>query len=130
MPKILVIRAERGKIVESKIVEGELRETVRKITSKALEEWDPEKSDFIVIKEKRKIETTQPVEMETLKTLENLEIGETHIQLPIYMISFDNTMIEEDNYVENKIYLITLYANEEIKDLLEIEAAEITTPIS
>ncbi len=131
MPKILVIRSEKGRIVESKIVEGELQEIVRKITLKALEEWNLEKSDFIIIKETREIEA-QSVNLETIEALkkyEDLKIEKDRIQMPIYTISFDSTMIEENNYIENKIYLITLYVNEETKNLLEIEAVEITTPV-
>ncbi|AFZ70860.1 hypothetical protein Calag_1138 [Caldisphaera lagunensis DSM 15908] len=130
--KIIVIRSEVGKIISSELMEGELDQIVKKKSEDAMKEWNPETSDFIVLRDIRELELPLPLDPELVDILRNVgtlsRTSEKAIaRIPVYTISFENMMIGEDNYVEHKIYLISPYINDDIKTELEKEAVEITT---
>ncbi|MCE4604746.1 MAG: DUF2286 domain-containing protein, partial [Aeropyrum sp.] len=50
--------------------------------------------------------------------------------IPIYYISFDTEMVDEDNYADKKIYLIAPLVYEGLKEELESHAAQLTSPPS
>ncbi|MGC8572458.1 MAG: DUF2286 domain-containing protein [Caldisphaera sp.] len=130
--KVIIIRSEMGKIISSELVEGELDQIIKKKSEDAMKEWNPEISDFIVLRDVRELELPLPLNPELVDILRNVgtlsRTSEKAIaRFPIYTISFENMMIGEDNYVEHKIYLISPYINEDIKTELEKEAVEITT---
>ncbi len=129
---MLVIRSEKGRIVESDVVEGSLTDVVKDAARKALEEWDPEVSDFVVLKDLKEIELELPIDPKLFDLLREygglVRKGNVALaKLPVYTISFDNRMITEDSYVENKIYLVTLYINDDLKTQMEVEASSITS---
>jgi Uncharacterized protein conserved in archaea len=64
--KVLVIRAERGKVVKDEVVEGELKDVVKSKALEALNEWSPETSDFIVLKDERELELPLPLSLSSL----------------------------------------------------------------
>ncbi|MFP3144599.1 MAG: DUF2286 domain-containing protein [Caldisphaera sp.] len=130
--KVIIIRSEMGKIVSSELVEGELDQIIKKKSEDAMKEWNPEISDFIVLRDVRELELQLPLNPELVDILRNVgtlsRTSEKAIaRFPIYTISFENMMIGEDNYVEHKIYLISPYINDDIKTELEKEAVEITS---
>ncbi len=130
--KVLTIRAERGRVVQDEVVDMDLRELVKRKAAEALSEWDPETSDFIVLKDEREVELPLPLKPElvdlfrsigSLSRTKDKAIG----RFPIYTISFENRMISEDKYVEYKIYMLAPYIDDDIKAELEAEAQDITT---
>ncbi|MEB2793660.1 MAG: DUF2286 domain-containing protein [Caldisphaeraceae archaeon] len=130
--KLIVIRSEKGNISYSDIVEGELSQTVKRISEEVIKEWDPELSDFIVLKDTREVDLPLPLKPELVDMLRRIgSLGRKStkavVKFPIYTISFENMMIDEDKYIENKIYLIAPYINDDIKAELESEAMEITS---
>ena len=129
--KVVVIRSERGKITEKSVVEGKIEDIVKDAARKALEEWEPANSDFIAIKDLREVELDLPLNPDLVDFLR--EYGSLSrvkdkavARIPIYTISFDNVMISEDRYIENKIYLIAPYINDDLVAELESMAAEYT----
>ncbi len=130
--KVLVIRAERGKVVKDEVVEGDLKELVKRKATEALGEWDPENSDFIVLKDEREVELPLPLKPELVDLFRSIgSLSRTKdkavARFPIYTISFENHMVSEDKYVEYKIYMLAPYIDEDIKTELEAEAQDITT---
>jgi Uncharacterized protein conserved in archaea len=130
--KVLVIRAERGKVVRDEVVEGELKDVVKGKALEALNEWSPETSDFIVLKDERELELPLPLKPELVDALRSIgSLSRTKdkaiVRFPIYTISFENKMVSEDKYVEYKVYLLAPYINEDLKTELEAEAQDITT---
>lgn len=132
--KVLVVRAEEGRVAESEVVEGELEDVVKKVASKALEEWDPRVSDFIVIKEVREVTLSLPVPGHLVDMLKPFGLrrkgsDEAAFDLVVYTISFDNRLVseEEGSYIEKKIYLVTPYIDDDLRAELEAQAAEIVT---
>jgi len=133
--EVLVIRAEEGRVVESEVVEGELAGVVKKVAARALEEWNPELSDFIVLREVRVVTLKLPIPGQLVDKLRAFGLrragrDEAEFDLVIYTISFDNRVVseEEGSYLEKKIYLIAPYVNEDLRTELESMAAEIVTP--
>ncbi|MDP8003355.1 MAG: DUF2286 domain-containing protein [Caldisphaera sp.] len=130
--KVLIIRAEKGSIISSEIKDGEIAKIVKNKSEDAMKEWNPELSDFIVLKDEREVDFPLPLKPELVDIMRNIgSLSRTSdkaiARFPIYTISFENMMISEDNYVEHKIYLIAPYINDDIKIELEKEATEITT---
>ena len=132
--KVLVVRAEEGRVTESEVVEGELEEVVRRVAAKALEEWDPRVSDFIVIREVREVTLNLPIPGHLVDKLRPFGLrrkgsNEAAFDLVVYTISFDNRLVseEEGSYIENKIYLIAPYIDDSLRAELEAQAAEIVT---
>ncbi len=130
--KVLAVRAERGQVVKDEIIEGSLTDVVRRKAAEALNEWNPELSDFIVLRDYRELELPLPLKPElvdlfreigSLSRTEDKAIG----RFPVYTISFENAMKGEDQYVEYKIYLIAPYINDDVRTELEAEAQDITT---
>jgi len=129
--KVLVVRAEIGKVVMSEVVEGELYDVIKKYVSIASLEWDPRVSDFVVIREDLNVDvegSLEEVVLEYLRSHGSLEEGEgvLKVKIPVYTISFDNRFVGEDLYIENKVYIIAPYVNEDLRVLFETEAASIT----
>jgi hypothetical protein len=130
--KVLTIRAERGKIIKSEVVDGDLKDLVKRKAQEAMNEWDPETSDFIVLKDNRELELPLPLKPELVDLFRSIgNISRTKDKaigsFPVYTISFENRMLGEDKYVEYKIYLLAPYINDDVKTELEAEAQDITT---
>ncbi|MEM1873649.1 MAG: DUF2286 domain-containing protein [Acidilobaceae archaeon] len=128
---MLVVRAEYGEVKESRVVEGDFERVVRDVVSRALEEWNPAKSDFIVLRDERvvEVESLDQALAESLRSagaLRELERG-LSVRVPVVTVSFDNEMVSEERYEEHKIYIVTLYVSDDFKTEIEAEAAEITS---
>ncbi len=129
--KILVIRSEEGKIVESKIIDSDIAEVARTVTQEALKEWNPTSSDFTVLRAKYEIRYRLPIKPELVDIARDLgldmmrEGNELIIQVPIYTISFDNEWTD-DSYIDRKMYIVALYLDDEEKKQIEEYAMETT----
>ncbi len=132
--KVLVVRSEEGAVTESRIVEGEFFEVVKQVASEAFREWDPSTSDFIVMRDYIQVEVSLPLDpglFDFLRDYGQLARGqggkEASIIFPFFTISFDNEMIDEENFVDKKIYIVAPYVNDDVKIDIESEAARMTS---
>jgi len=124
--KVVVIRADEGKITESKIVEDEMDKIVKGITRKALEEWEPSRSDLTVLHSRLELRFKKPLPPEVADAIFNLNLeysfegNDVIINLPVLVVSFDNRWIDETKYEEKRIYVIAPYIdNNTVKQLEE-----------
>ncbi len=127
----MVVRAENGKIVDSQIIDGEIIDVVKKVAAKAIEEWDPEFSDYIVMKDKYEVSLKLPLTKEQFERFRKFGLRRTSdgyatFDIPVYVISFENQWVEND-YVDRKIYLVSIYVDDNIKKELEDWAASSTS---
>jgi len=135
MEKILVLRGEYGKVVEESIVEEEnIYSAVKKYASKALELWDPEFSDFIIIKDKYEVVLKLPLTREQVQRFMKFGIkrspdGYARFNIPVYIISYDSIWVESD-YIDRRVYLVTIYVDENTKKDLEKLVVDTTKGIS
>ena len=137
MASILVIRAEEGRVVEKRIVEGDLVEVVKQVAREAFEEWDPAGSDFLVIRDFKEIDIPfESVTPELFDVLRDYGITKKEVEgelrasftLPVYTISFENEMIGDEMSLEKKIYMIVPHIMDEVDAIFEKLAADITSP--
>ncbi len=131
--KVLVVRAEEGRITESDIIEGDFKSILREVVEKAFKEWDEVRSDFLVVRDDQDIEldpdNVSVDELEELSKITEVKRDSSgfRVKLPIYMISFDNR-IEGDGYVDSRIYVVTPLVNDGLKEIIEADAAHYTAP--
>lgn len=130
--KTLVLSVESGNIVSSKIVEDELEEVVKKIIVEVLPKWSPKTSDLIAMKYEHEITLRLPLSKELYETLSKYGLSrksssEVIARLPVYVISYENRWVGED-LIDEKVYVISPYINDEIKNDVELLAIDLTSP--
>ncbi len=130
--KVVVIRADEGKVTESQVVEGKLEDIVKQITKKAVEEWDPGTSDLTVLHTKLELRYKKPLPPEVADAIFNLNLeyslegNDVIVNLPVIVVSFDNRWLDETRYEERRIYVIAPYIDESTIEQLREYAAETT----
>jgi hypothetical protein len=131
--KVVVIRADEGKITESKIVEDEIGKIVKEVTKKALEEWEPERSDLTVLHSKLELRYRKPLPPEVADAIFNLNLeysfegNDVIVNLPVMVVSFDNRWLDETKYEEKRIYVIAPYLDDDAVKQLEEYAKDTTS---
>jgi glucose/mannose-6-phosphate isomerase len=94
--KVLVVRAEKGKVIMSEVIEGELYDVIKKYVSIASSEWDPRVSDFVVVREDLNVDVEGSLEEEILEYLRSygsLEEGEGVMLEAHYTLR--NTLVDD-----------------------------------
>ena len=128
--KTLVIRAEEGKVMESKVVEGKVTDVVKDIAYKVLKEWNPETSDYVIIRDKYEVSLKLPLSKEDFERFSKYNIRRTPdgyavFEVPVYVVSYENEW-RGDDYIDKKVYVICTYVNDEVKKDIESWALEST----
>lgn len=128
--KILVLKSEMGKVTSEQIVDGELGETVRKVATEALKEWNEYTSDFIIMKDVQEIKIPLPLKPETYDALKNFLAGKEKnaaiARVPFYIISFENEW-QENDFMDKRVYVVTYYINDDMKKEAIDYAANVTS---
>ena len=129
--KVIVVRSERGRIVESMVMEASIYDVVKDITRHVMDEWDPSKSDFLVMRDNRKVTIIGEPDPEFLKELEaegrvERSSNGIEVQVPIFIISFDNEFLDDEDYVDNKVYVIAPLVVDSLREEIEVYAADLT----
>ena len=131
MEKILIIRGEHGNIVEERIDETEdIFSKVKELASKALNIWEPEFADFIIIKDQYEVSLKLPLTKDQVRRFMKYGIrrspdGYAKFNIPVYIISYDSIWVESD-YIDRKVYLVSVYVNDEVKEDLKKLVIETT----
>jgi len=129
--KYLILRSELGKIVSSEDVEGELKQVIINVAQKAMNEWNELSSDFSIMKDTVEIMVQLPFTKEQYMVLRNYvkEKGqkEAVVELPVYVISFDNEWTESD-YFDRKVYVVAPYVDSKVNGEIEQYAMQLTNP--
>ncbi|BES81339.1 DUF2286 domain-containing protein [Pyrodictium abyssi] len=129
--KILVIRADEGKLVSSDVVEGDFSEVAKDIVRRALEEWNPAESDLTAIRTKFELRYKLPIDPDLYDKIMDLNLeliregNELIVNLPVLTISFDNAWLD-DAYLDKRMYIVSLYLDDAAKQQLEEYAVEAT----
>ena len=118
-PRVLVVKAEEGRVTEVREHEGtDVARIAKEVASRALSLWDPGSSDFTVIRSSFEARYKLPIKPELYDVLEQLDLpksvggGELYVQLPVYTISFDNAW-QGDKYVDKRVYVVALVIDDE-----------------
>ena len=130
--KWLVVEAVRGRVAESRVVEGDMASVVKDVVREAVEKWDPTSgADFVVTRDDREWDL-EGEEREIVEWLEGLGVveeidGRRVARIPFFLVSYDNKSFGDTYYEEYGIYIITLYIGEDYRVMVEEFAASITT---
>lgn len=104
--KFLVLKSESGKVTWEQLIDGDLKSTITTVARKALDEWDVDKSDFIILKDVHEVRKKLPLSPSVYEMisryLKGKEGGEAFAEVPVYIISFDNQW-EEDDFKDKRI---------------------------
>ncbi len=131
MEKVLVIRGEHGNIIEEKVDETkDIISKVKELASRALNLWEPEFSDFIIIKDQYEVSLKLPLTKDQVQRFMKYGIrrssdGYAKFNIPVYIISYDSIWVEDD-YIDRKVYLVSVYVNDEVKEDLKKLVIETT----
>lgn len=131
MEKILIIRGEHGNIIEEKVDETkDIFSKVKELASKALNLWEPEFSDFIIIKDQYEVSLKLPLTKDQVQRFMKYGIrrsteGYAKFNIPVYIISYDSIWVEND-YIDRKVYLVSIYVNDDVKEDLKRLVIETT----
>ncbi|MEM1645395.1 MAG: DUF2286 domain-containing protein [Ignisphaera sp.] len=113
--KILIVRAEEGNIVDKQLTEGELEQILKEVVIKALELWNPQHSDLVVVKHKHEVGLPLPLKKEQYEMYARFNlrrIGDKAVfEIPIYVVSYENEWIEE-NIRDSKVFIVAPYVDE------------------
>lgn len=114
------------------VVEGSLKEAVRSVVLKALEAWNMEASDFMVMRDKYAATVKLPLTKEQYEEYSGYELrrvssSEAEVRVPIYIVSFDNEW-RGDDYLDKEVFVVAPYVSdaqlEEMKELASNATAE------
>ncbi len=130
--KTLVVKAVRGGGVESELVDKRFSVIVKEVAARALEEWNPLKSDFTAIRDDRDVEIDLPLDPKLYDLLKNLNLTKVSedkavFTLPVFVISYDSEWVSTEDYIDNKVYIVSIYVNDEIKRLVEQVAMDLVS---
>jgi len=127
--KILILRAEYGEVKEKNVVEGEISTVLKDVVKKALELWDPKKSDLIVVRHSHEMQVKLPISKEQYLLYSKFNLrrqGDKAIfEIPLYVISFENQWMEEE-LVDSKVFIVAPYIDNYTEQELEKLAQSIT----
>jgi len=107
--KSILIHSDRGSIKKVIEIEGSLYEAVKKAAFEALQLWNPETSDFVIMRDNYTKTLKLPLTKEEYEFYSKFELRrgskEAEAVIPIYIASFNNEWRETD-YYDNEIFII------------------------
>lgn len=113
--KILIIRAEEGDIKDKQFIEGELEQVLKEVVVKALNLWNPQHSDLVVVKHKHEVGLPLPLKKEQYDMYARFNlrrIGDKAVfEIPIYVVSYENEWVE-DSIRDSKVFVVAPYVDE------------------
>ena len=129
--KVLVIRADEGKLTSSEIIDGDYNAVAKEVIKRALEEWNPGESDLTAIRTKFELRYKLPIDPDLYDKIRDLNLelvregNELIVNLPVLTISFDNAWLD-DAYLDRRMYIVSIYLDDSAKQQLEEYAIEAT----
>jgi hypothetical protein len=128
--KLAVMRAELGEIKEKTLVDGDFNKVLKDIVIKALELWDPQKSDLIIMRHKQEINVKLPISKEQYELYSQYNLRRkgdyAAFEIPVYLISFENEWID-DSIFDSKVFVVAPYIDDYCMEKVEELARSITT---
>ncbi len=130
--KVIILKSELGKITSERSVEGNIGDVVKQVAVEALKEWNEMSSDFTIMKDMQEVRIPLPLKPEVYESLKGFLSGKDKTsaiaRIPVYIISYDNAW-KEDNYQDNRVYVISYYVDDNLKNELVEYAKQATSEI-
>lgn len=130
--RTLVIGVDGGRITESRVVDGLVEDVVKEVLAEVLPKWSPRESDLIVMRHEHEVTLRLPLDRELHEALVGYGLrkkaeSEAVAKIPVYVVSYGNRWVG-DELVDERLYLIAPYVNEELRRTVELLAEDLTTP--
>ncbi len=111
----VIIYVENESIVNKEIVKSSLTETVKDHVKRLLDKWNPDESDFIVLKVPQTISLDLPLNKELYKRVEKFGVkrvgNKAEVEIPTYEIIYSNRWMGEDMETD-RFVVIMPYIND------------------
>ena len=94
----IIVHIEKNKVSKKEIVKGDLISVVKEYAKKLIDEWDPETSDFIILRDNYTITYKVPLKKEIADKVRKYgarRIGDrVEVSLPVFEITNSNRWVE------------------------------------
>ncbi len=129
--RTLVLSVEGGTIVDSKLLDADLEEAIKRVVAEVLPKWSPKTSDLIAMKYEHEVTLKLPLSKELYESLSKYGLSrksssEVTAKIPVYVVSYENRWVGDD-LIDDKVVVVSPYVNEEIKKEVELLAIDLTT---
>ncbi|GAB6944718.1 DUF2286 domain-containing protein [Vulcanisaeta sp. JCM 14467] len=113
----VVIYIENESIANKEIVKSSLADTVKNYVKRLLDVWNPEESDFIVLKVPQTVSLNLPLSKELYKKVEKYGVkrvgNKAEVEIPTYEIIYSNRWMGEDMEAD-RFVVIMPYINDDV----------------
>ncbi len=113
----VVVYIENENIANKEIVKSSLTDTVKNYVKKLLDKWNPEESDFIVLKVPQTVSLNLPLSKELYKKVEKYGVrrvgNKAEVEIPTYEIIYSNRWMGEDMEAD-RFVVIMPYINDDV----------------
>jgi hypothetical protein len=113
----VIIYVENNNIAKKEVLKGDVSTVVKDLAKKLIEEWDPNASDFIILKDQYPVKLPLPLSKELMDKLSSFDIkrvgNEAEASLPVYEITYSNKW-EEETFKAERLIVISPLINDEI----------------
>mgnify|MGYP001770723118 FL=1 len=113
----VVIYIENENIANKEIVKSSLTDTVKNYVKRLLDVWNPEESDFIVLKVPQTVSLNLPLSKELYKKVEKYGVkrvgNKAEVEIPTYEIIYSNRWMGEDMEAD-RFVVIMPYINDDV----------------
>ncbi len=127
--KTVIILSKKGKIIDKKVVNESLRDTIKKVAKEALEKWEPFESGFDIIPYEHEVEKPLPLKPEEVDIILKLNPirmkDRVLIKIPMFIVSYKNYRMGEQT-IDEEVYVVAPYITDEYIKIIE-EIAVLTT---
>ncbi|ADY00490.1 MAG: DUF2286 domain-containing protein [Vulcanisaeta sp.] len=113
----IAIYIENESIANKEIVKSNLTDAVKNYVKKLLDKWNPDESDFIVLKVPQTISLNLPLSKELYKKVEKFGVkrvgNKAEVEIPTYEIIYSNRWMGEDMEAD-RFVVIMPYINDDV----------------
>ena len=113
----VVIYIENERIANKEIIKSSLTDTVKNYVKRLLDVWNPEESDFIVLKVPQTVSLNLPLSKELYKKVEKYGVkrvgNKAEVEIPTYEIIYSNRWMGEDMEAD-RFVVIMPYINDDV----------------
>ena len=114
----LIIYVNEGKVVKSEHRDGNLIKNLKPIVSQLLNEWNPENSDFAIVRDEFTHRFKLPLNPKKYDMYSRFNLtkegNEGTITLPVYIVSYES-VLTDDRYIDKKLAIITYYIDDDVE---------------
>ncbi len=119
----IIVHIEGNKILKKEIVRGDLISIVKEYAKKLIDEWDPETSDFIILRDNYTVTYKVPLRREIAdKVLRygSRRVGDkVEVAIPVFEITSSNKWVEGSFQPDNFVIIMPYIDDEATQQVID-----------